>query len=200
MSSARTSWSVQVRIERTNERLHDACGTVDGPQVGPRFQVVRLRDVPGRKRRGFVGIASDMETERGFSSMLGKFQIGRRVVAGIGPDHDELVDDAGIEVRAPVRTNCRRRGRPAVRSTGSIRSTGACKWALIQCTSAFVSGESDRPARTSPLPRFADRSAAACFAKRMALSGSDRLPNRRAHRAGDRDRQFADQGGCSAIR
>ena len=69
-----------------------------------------LRDVPGRKRRRFIGIASDMETERGLSRLLGKFQVRRRVIAGIAPDHDELVDDAGIKGVREIATNCRRRG------------------------------------------------------------------------------------------
>ena len=123
-----------------------------GAQVRPCFQVVRLRNVPGRKRRRFVSIASDVETERGFSRLLGKFQVRRRVVARIGPDHDERVDDARTQGRASVRTSVPARRPPAVRSTGSIRSTGACNFALIQWTSACASGESARPASTSARP------------------------------------------------
>ncbi len=90
-------------VKGSDERLDDACGPVAGAQIRPRLKVVVSGNVPGRKRRRLVGVASRVKAEGRFGSVLGELQIGRRVVAGVCTNHHERVHDTGRKVPRQIR-------------------------------------------------------------------------------------------------
>ena len=195
MSSARTSWSVQLRIERPDQRLHDACGAVDwtaGPTRLPvRASAARARSRAPRSRRRSV---RRWRRNAGLCRTLGKFQIGRRVVARICADHRRAGRRRRHRDRASDRTSV-----PASPAAGGpidgfdqidrrlqLGVDPVHQRVGLRRKRASRQHEGAAPVRRQVRGRLFCETHGACReATASRMSG--------AHRTGDGDRHFADQ-------
>ena len=91
-------------IERTDQRLNDARGAVEGAQIGPALERMRQRQMPTAKRRRLVVVARrDARRRRRVSSAFANIEAAGGVISRIGVE-DEQASRRGrraIRLRAP---------------------------------------------------------------------------------------------------
>ena len=63
-------------IKRSNQRLNNGCGTVVRARVTPRFEIVRLVQMPSSKPRRFVMELSQMDVGRHLLHRLIELNVG----------------------------------------------------------------------------------------------------------------------------
>ena len=104
-------------VERRDQRLDDRHGAVVGAHVAPRFEVVRLGDVPVAERRGLVLVADRGARERAtFSIASANFRSDGRGVDRIGAEDEQERRRCRRSSRRPARA-----GSPAGRSAALRR-------------------------------------------------------------------------------
>ena len=87
-------------IERSDQRLDDADGSVVGAGIAPGFEFVRRVDVPLAEFGGFVLIEAVVHAQRNLAVLqrVGEVQIGGRIVGRIAAEDDQQIDFAGVHV------------------------------------------------------------------------------------------------------
>lgn len=85
-------------VRRLDERLNGAGRSVVGAHVAPRFEVVRLRQMPVAPHGGFVLVQTEMNARADPVERLREVEIGRGGIDRIGPHHDEQVHVAARHV------------------------------------------------------------------------------------------------------
>ncbi len=76
-------------IERRNQRLHDPDSSVIPPRIAPRFQEMRLRNVPVAKLRRLIAIKPKMNPQRNFPELLREIHVRRRCIHGIAAQNHQ---------------------------------------------------------------------------------------------------------------
>ena len=103
-------------VKRTDQRLHDTCGAVEGAQIRPAFQRMGQRQMPGATRCGLVVVKTEMgrkwyswRSPSASSVSCGCF------VDWIDVDNNERLRCAGTDIRGEPRAT-----RPCVLSNVRI--------------------------------------------------------------------------------
>ena len=80
-------------IQRRNQRLNDAYRSVIGSRITPRFQVVRLIDVPLAEFGRLILMKPEMHAQRnlGVLERVGKIQVRGSIVGGIAAQDQQHV-------------------------------------------------------------------------------------------------------------
>ena len=111
-------------VKRPDQRLDDAGSAVEGADIGPVFERMRQRQMPGAAGCGLVTVEPEMDRKRCGGDGIGKRKIARRVVGWIDANYNECFDVTGMEIGS----RARQRFRVCLAVTGSIgamKSTGA---------------------------------------------------------------------------
>jgi hypothetical protein len=85
-------------VERRDQRLDDRDGPVLGSDVAPRFEEMRLRNVPVRQRGGLVVVEPEVCPQRDALHRVGEIQIGGRGVDRIAAEHEQEADRSGVHL------------------------------------------------------------------------------------------------------
>ena len=94
-------------VERFNERLANRRGAIEGARITPRFQGVRLWDVPDATRRSFIGIKTEMGSKRNLYEGVCERQIGRCVINRIRIENNEHLHCARLHFSDQFREGMR---------------------------------------------------------------------------------------------
>ena len=88
-----------VGVERQDHRLDDRVNAVGRAGVGPAFEIMAGRNVPGRRVGGGVGAGAEMDHGLRLGERLTELEIGRGIEQRIGRgEQDEGFDRTGFEV------------------------------------------------------------------------------------------------------
>src|SRR5688572_4591871 len=146
-------------IQGIDQRLNNRCGSIEGAQITPTFKIVRLRNVPRARLRGFIVVESQMYALPDVLKMLCELQVHRRRVDGI-PAQDQKC----FHLPALHFLNKRAQGLPMV---NGHRLDGSCILTVFPMfpnatfslwTKTCVSAGCHPPAMTSDCPAFSRRS------------------------------------------
>src|ERR1700733_2000138 len=93
-------YSALATVERRDQRLNDADGSVASSPVTPRLEFVRLIDMPLTKFRCFVLIEPKMYAQWHLAVLqaVGKIEIGRRIISRIAVENYQQIDFSGAHV------------------------------------------------------------------------------------------------------
>ncbi|MCG3121215.1 MAG: hypothetical protein ALAOOOJD_04215 [bacterium] len=85
-------------IKRRNQRLNDGGGSIKGAGITPRFQRVRLGNVPMTELRGFIIIKTEMDARLDFGKLGGKIKLCRRGENRVAAKHEQHLDFSRFHV------------------------------------------------------------------------------------------------------
>src|SRR6185437_10420117 len=78
-------------IEWRNKRLHDRCRAVERTGITPRFEIMRLGQVPRRKTRRLIFVQPQTKDLSNLRQVIGKLEIGRTRIDRIATQDEQSV-------------------------------------------------------------------------------------------------------------
>src|SRR3989440_4943164 len=89
-------------VERRDQRLHDRDGAVVRARIAPRFEKMRLRNMPMTQRRRLIVVLTEVNAKLHLVHRIGELEVGRRRVDRIAAEDDQDVDLAAVHVADQV--------------------------------------------------------------------------------------------------